>query len=162
MSISFSAIREARRMFCPSLPIACARSSSATTTTRRVSVTGMIRFTSAGANTRRIRSDSSSVQLMISIRSLDNSRTIACTRLPRIPTHAPTGSTRLSFVVTAIFERWPGSRTTFTIRMVPSLISGTSSSNSRLRNSGDARDTMTCGPLGLLRTSATHARTASP
>ena len=66
-----------------------------------------------------------------------------------MPTHAPTGSTRLSLVVTAIFERKPGSRTTLTILTVLSKISGTSSSKSRARNSGQVREMMTCGPLGL-------------
>ena len=47
---------------------------------------------------------------IMSIRSPLSSFETACTLDPRIPTHAPTGSKRLSLVLTAIFAREPGSR----------------------------------------------------
>jgi hypothetical protein len=46
----------------------------------------------------------------MSIFSPRSSCTTACTREPFMPTHAPTGSTSASRLVTAIFERAPGSR----------------------------------------------------
>jgi hypothetical protein len=46
--------------------------------------------------------------------------TTAWTRLPRMPTQAPTGSMPLSFEMTAILARLPGSRATDLISMMPS------------------------------------------
>jgi hypothetical protein len=45
---------------------------------------------------------------------------IDCTRLPRMPTHAPTGSTSRSRDRTATFARSPGCRTAPLITTVPS------------------------------------------
>jgi uncharacterized membrane protein len=56
----------------------------------------------------------------MSIFSPCNSPTTAWTRLPRIPTQAPTGSMPLSREMTAIFARLPGSRATALISMIPS------------------------------------------
>ena len=72
----------------------------------------------------------------MSIFSPRSSLTTMRTRAPRAPTHAPTGSTLLSFDHTAIFVRWPGSRAHALISTTPSAISGTSSSNSRLMRPG--------------------------
>ena len=47
---------------------------------------------------------------MMSTRSPAISFDTACTREPRMPTHAPTGSMRLSLLRTAILARTPGSR----------------------------------------------------
>ena len=82
-----------------------------------------------------------------------SSLTTMRTREPRAPTHAPTGSTLLSFDATAIFVRWPGSRAIALSSTTPSTISGTSSSNSRFTRPGCVRDTTICGPLAVLRTS---------
>ena len=57
---------------------------------------------------------------MMSIFSPCNSPTTACTRLPRMPTQAPTGSMPLSREITAILARLPGSRATALISMMPS------------------------------------------
>ena len=78
------------------------------------------------------------------------------------PTHAPTGSTPGSFEITAIFERWPGSRATPLISTMPSSISGTSSANSAFSRPGCERDTTICGPFVPLRTSVMYAFRRSP
>jgi uncharacterized membrane protein len=57
---------------------------------------------------------------MMSIFSPCSSFTTACTRLPRMPTQAPTGSIELSLEMTAILARLPGSRATALISMTPS------------------------------------------
>src|SRR5581483_5111537 len=80
----------------------------------------------------------------------------------RAPTHAPTGSTLLSFDHTAIFVRCPGSRAHALISTMPSAISGTSSSNKRLMRPGCVRDTTICGPFEVLRTSTMYALTRAP
>jgi hypothetical protein len=49
---------------------------------------------------------------MMSIFSPCSSCTTACTRLPRMPTQAPTGSIEESLEITAILARLPGSRAT--------------------------------------------------
>src|SRR5262249_50039248 len=76
-----------------------------------------------------------------------SSCTTACTRLPFMPTQAPTGSTSPSRLATAILVRPPGSRATASITTTPSAISGTSISNSLRTSSGEARLRMICGPL---------------
>jgi hypothetical protein len=76
----------------------------------------------------------------MSMRSPRSSCTTACTRLPFIPTQAPTGSTSLSRETTAIFARPPGSRAADSMRTMPSYISGTSCSKSLTRNSRQARE----------------------
>ena len=64
-----------------------------------------------------------------------------------MPMQVPCGSRRGSFDFTAIFARMPGSRAAARISISPSSISGTSSSKSRIRNSGAMRERMSCGPL---------------
>jgi hypothetical protein len=78
------------------------------------------RPTSAGAmalHTKRAGSRSNGTMSIFSPRS---SCTTACTREPFMPTQAPTGSTSESRLVTAIFERAPGSRAAATILTMPS------------------------------------------
>jgi hypothetical protein len=83
----------------------------------------------------------------MSMRSPRSSCTTACTRLPFMPTQAPTGSTSESRDATAIFERAPGSRAAETIETMPSYISGTSCSNSLVSISTAARESTIWGPL---------------
>ncbi len=66
----------------------------------------------------------------MSIFSPRSSCTTACTRLPFMPTQAPTGSTSESREETAILARPPGSRAAASITTTPSAISGTSISKS--------------------------------
>src|SRR6185437_14739076 len=80
---------------------------------------------------------------MMSIFSPRSSRMIDCTRMPFIPTHAPTGSTSLSRDTTAIFVRSPASRAMARISTVLSYISGTSLWNRFCTNSFAARETTT-------------------
>ena len=97
-----------------------------------------------------------SLQFTISIFSPRNSSTIALTRAPFIPTHAPTASTSGICVVTAILVRDPASLAMLLISTVPSWISVTSSSKSLLTNSGCVRDTVIRGPFGVSLTSTTY------
>ena len=79
------------------------------------------RTTSAGAmalHTKRAGSRSNGTMSIFSPRS---SWTTACTREPFMPTHAPTGSTSLSRLLTAILLRAPGSRAAATTRTMPSV-----------------------------------------
>src|SRR5690606_30911387 len=80
-----------------------------------------------------------SFHTMMSMRSPDSSFETACTREPRMPTQAPTGSMRWSFDFTAILARWPGSRAAPMISMRPWPISGTSMVNSSSRKRRTAR-----------------------
>ena len=57
---------------------------------------------------------------MMSIFSPCSSPTTACTREPRMPTQAPTGSIEESREITAILAREPGSRATAFISTMPS------------------------------------------
>ena len=57
---------------------------------------------------------------MMSMRSPCSSCTTACTRTPRMPTQAPTGSIEESLEITAILARLPGSRATARISIMPS------------------------------------------
>ncbi len=57
---------------------------------------------------------------MMSIFSPWSSLTTAWTRLPRMPTQAPTGSIEESREMTAILARLPGSRATDFTSMMPS------------------------------------------
>ncbi len=75
----------------------------------------------------------------MSMRSPRSSWTTFCTREPLRPTQAPTGSTSDSIEETAIFARNPGSRAAPMILTMPSAISGTSISNSLMRNSLQVR-----------------------
>ena len=56
----------------------------------------------------------------ISIFSPWSSLTTDCTLLPRIPTHAPTGSIEESFELTQIFALLPGSLADDLISIIPS------------------------------------------
>ena len=111
----------AKRAFWPDLPMASDSWSSSTMADIRRSRRSIItRFTTAGLNALDKKIASSSLQGTMSIRSLLNSRTTACTREPFIPTHAPTGSIRASLECTAILARSPGSRAMAFTSMVPS------------------------------------------
>src|SRR4029077_20548483 len=68
--------------------------------------------TSAGASAFTTKVAMSGDHGMMSIFSPCNSFTTACTREPRMPTQAPTGSTELSREITAILAREPGARDT--------------------------------------------------
>jgi len=94
---------------------------------------------------------------MMSTRSPAISLETACTREPRMPTHAPTGSTRGSLLRTAILARH--ARITGRRQDVDEALttSGTSSLNSSIRNSGAVRDKNSCGPRGSVRTSFKYA-----
>ena len=94
--------------------------------------------------------------------SFRNSRTIPCIRDPFTPTQAPTGSIRSSYDSTATLALSPGMRAIFFTKIKPSLISGTSSSKSLSRNTGEMRERIILGLLFLFSTMATTARTVSP
>ena len=110
---------EARRTFCPRRPIARLSWSSGTTTSIRLaSSSSTTLVTSAGARALTTNVASSGDHWMMSIFSPCNSLTTAWTRLPRMPTQAPTGSMLESFEITAIFARLPESRATDLISMM--------------------------------------------
>ena len=90
-----------------------------------------------------------SFQLMISIFSPRSSFTIALTRAPFIPTHAPTGSTSGSLDHTAILVLLPASLAILLISTMPSFTSVTSDSNRRFTSSGCVLDTRIFGPFGV-------------
>ncbi len=85
-----------------------------------------------------------------------------CMRLPFIPTQAPTGSILSSKDSTATFALSPGSRTILRTVIRPSAISGTSISNSLVRNDGDVRDKIITGLLFLKSTLSITALTGWP
>ncbi len=120
------------------------------------------RDTSAGCSALQTKRAGSSSQGTMSIFSPRSSCTTAWTRLPFMPTQAPTGSTSPSREATAILVRPPGSRATASMTTTPSAISGTSISNSLRTTSGEARERMICGPLLSRSTSSTNACTRSP
>ena len=60
------------------------------------------------------------VTAWVAARRVTASPTTACTREPRMPTQAPTGSMELSRLTTAILARLPQSRATPLISMMPS------------------------------------------
>ena len=161
--ISHPVISEARRTFWPLRPIAIARFSSSTTTSIACfsSSTTML-CTSAGASALTTSFAGSSDHSTMSTRSPASSLVTAVTREPRMPMHVPCGSRRGSLLFTAIFARMPGSRAAARISISPSSISGTSSSNRRIRNSGEMRDRMSCGPFAVRSIFCTYARTRSP
>ena len=103
-----------------------------------------------------------SSQSTISIRSPPRSLETACTRAPRIPTHAPTGSIRLSFVFTAILAREPASRAAPLSSISSSPISGTSTRNSSASISGFERVTKSWKPRASGFTAYRRPRTRSP
>src|SRR5881398_3526477 len=98
--------REVNRAFCPFFPIASESWSSSTEIcTLFFSVSKVRFFTFAGFSASRTYSFGSELQRMISTFSLLSSRTMFLTREPRMPTHAPTGSTFLFALRTAILVR---------------------------------------------------------
>ncbi len=121
MSISQPVSWEASLTFWPRLPMARDSCSSGTTTSMRSdSSSSTTLATSAGARALTMKAAGSGDQGMMSIFSPCSSLTTACTRLPRIPTQAPTGSMEVSFERTAILARLPGSRATETTSTTPS------------------------------------------
>ena len=118
--------------------------------------------TCAGDRALATNTDASSFHGMTSTFSPASSATTACTRAPRCPTVAPTGSSPSWRDDTATLERLPASRAIALISTVPAWISGTSSSNSRRRKPLCVRETMICGPRAERRTSSTNAFTGCP
>ncbi len=112
-----------------------------------------IELTSAGAIALMTNWAALSSNGMMSTRSPAISFETACTREPRMPTHAPTGSMRGSLLRTAILARAPESRAAPRMLIRPWPTSGTSSLNSSIRNSGAVRLRNSCGPRGSERTS---------
>ena len=112
----------ARRTFCPFLPMASESWLSSTTTSRCFSAlsTTVTRLTFAGCSAFSANVTASSWNSIMSIFSPRNSRMIDCTRIPFIPTHAPTASTSLSLDMTAILVRSPASRAIARMTTVPS------------------------------------------
>src|SRR5262249_5824064 len=112
----------ASRTFCPFLPMASDSCLSSTTTsiTRSFSSTMDTRWTFAGLSALVTKTIGSSDHSTMSIFSPRSSRMIACTRVPFMPTQAPTGSTSRSREYTATFARSPASRTAPRIITVPS------------------------------------------
>ncbi|MPN07889.1 hypothetical protein SDC9_155161 [bioreactor metagenome] len=98
----------------------------------------------------------------MSTRSPASSLVTAFTRVPRTPTQVPIGSTRLSWLSTAILARLPGSRAQLLISSRPCSISGTSLRNSSIMNSGAERERMMGAPRSVRSTSMIMARTRSP
>ena len=138
---------DASLTFCPRLPMATDRKSSGTITSMdRLSSSMMTLDISAGARALQTNFAESICQGMMSIFSPRNSWTTFCTRLPFIPTQAPTGSMSESLDATANFARLPGSRAAPLISTMPSLISGTSVLNRLIRKFGWVRDNMIWGP----------------
>ena len=112
---------EARRTFWPRRPIASDSCASGTTTSMRsLSSSSTTLATSAGASALTTKVAMSCDHGMMSIFSPCNSFTTACTREPRMPTQAPTGSTLESREITAILAREPGSRATAFTSTMPS------------------------------------------
>ena len=130
----------ARRMFCPPRPIAWDSLSSSTAISMLCeSSSTTIDTTSAGDIALTTNCAGLSSHRMMSTRSPASSFDTACTREPRMPTQAPTGSIRLSLLLTAIFARSPGSRAAPRMSISPWPTSGTSILNSSIRNWGDVR-----------------------
>src|SRR5258708_1632635 len=111
MSMSQPISLLASRTFCPFFPIA-RESCESSTITSSFFVSGSIictRVTFAGLSAFCANATVSSLYGMMSIFSPRSSRMIDCTRMPFMPTHAPTGSTSLSRLITATLERSPAS-----------------------------------------------------
>ncbi len=144
----------ASRTFCPPRPIAWESCSSCTATSiDRESSSTTMETTSAGDMALITYLAGSSSHRMMSTRSPASSLDTACTRDPRMPTQAPTGSMRGTRERTPILAREPGSRAQPMISMSPSPISGTSRVNSWIMSSGAVRLTNSCGPRVSERTS---------
>ena len=150
-------------IFWPFLPIAWAKLSSLTwTSILSASSSKTIEVTSAGDKVFISNFAGSSSQTIISILSLPNSFETAWTLAPLIPTHAPTGSILVSFVLTAILDLPPGSLATALIWTTSSAISGTSSLNNSTNISFDPLDKVNCDPLFSRTVSSRIALTLSP
>ena len=129
MSIRQPVSFAARRAFWPSRPIASDSIRSGTVTLAiRCSSSMVTLMTWAGLRALATKTAGSSFQGMTSIFSPPSSATTACTRAPRWPTVAPTGSSPSWRDATATLERLPASRAMALISTVPAWISGTSSS----------------------------------
>ena len=153
----------ASRTFCPPRPIDKESWLSSTITSiAPLSSSTIIDSTSAGANALITNCAGSSDHLMMSTRSPFISFETLCTREPRIPTQAPTGSTLGSFDLTAILARRPGSRAAAKISIMFSLASGTSVRNKDNTKFGAIRSKTNCGPRLFCFTSERIARTRSP
>ena len=112
---------EARRTFWPRRPMASESWLSGTTTSMRLVSSSSTTFvTSAGASAFTMKLAASGFHWMMSTFSPCSSLTTACTREPRMPTQAPTGSMEESLEITAILAREPGSRATDLISTTPS------------------------------------------
>src|SRR6266436_2840776 len=130
----------ARRMFWPPRPMACESFSSDTAMSMLCeSSSTTMDMTSAGDMALITNCAGLSTYGMMSTRSPAISLETACTREPRMPTQAPTGSMRGSLLFTAILARTPGSRAAPRMWMSPCPTSGTSSLKSSIRNSGAVR-----------------------
>src|SRR5204863_487806 len=130
----------ARRMFWPPRPMACESFSSETAMSMLCeSSSTTMDITSAGDMALITNCAGLSTWGMMSTRSPAISLETACTREPRMPTQAPTGSMRGSLLFTAILARTPGSRAAPRMWMSPCPTSGTSSLKSSMRNSGAVR-----------------------
>ena len=144
----------ASRTFCPPRPMACESWCSGTATSAvRVSSSSTIDTTSAGDMALMMNCAGFSSHRMMSMRSPASSFETDCTREPRMPTQAPTGSMRGSLERTAILAREPGSRAAPTISTSPCPASGTSSLKSSISSSGRVRLQKSWGPRGSERTS---------
>ena len=122
MSIRQPVSLAARRTFWPFLPIASEswRSSTTTSTIASALSTSVTRCTLAGLMALVTNATGSSDHSTMSIFSPRSSRMIACTRVPFMPTQAPTGSTSRSRECTATLARSPASRTAPRMMTVPS------------------------------------------
>ncbi len=122
MSMSQPISLLASRTFCPFLPMASESCESSTITSSFLFSGSVIctRVTFAGLKAFCANATVSSLYGMMSIFSPRSSRMMDCTRMPFIPTHAPTGSTSLSRLATATFVRSPASLAAKRICTVPS------------------------------------------
>ena len=106
MSISQPVSCEARRTFWPRRPMpATAARRAPRLRCGRVSSSSTTLVTSAGASALTMKVAASGDHGMMSIFSPCSSCTTACTRAPRMPTQAPTGSIEESCEITAILAR---------------------------------------------------------
>ena len=148
MSIRHPVSFAASLAFCPSLPIASESCRSGTTTEAVLSSSLMLTFsTCAGLRAFATKRAGSGSHWITSIRSPFSSLTMFWIRMPRRPTHDPTGSIPSCRAETATLLRKPASRAIDLISTTPRYISGTSSSNNRRSRFLCVRDRMSCGPL---------------
>ena len=137
MSILYPVSLAASLAFCPFIPIASDNCLSGTTTFASfVSGSANANTTVAGDKAFSMKIPGFSSHSTISIFSPLNSSLIAVTRVPFIPTHAPTGSTSSLLDHTAILVLEPASLAIALISTVPSATSATSCSKRSLTRSG--------------------------